>query len=209
MEYTDKQQQIMTIAEKLFSELGFEGASVRDIAKEAEVNVAMISYYFGSKDKLLEAIFIKHTDIIRLKLENILMDEKMDPLQRVNVMIDAYVEKAFRSQGFHRIMVREQMLNKDSHISKLLHEMKKRNQDLVRQLITYGQKQGVFKKNIDIPLMMATMVGTTYQLITTQHFYREINDLQDMPDEEFQKLIRKKLTVHLKTLFKAILTYEA
>jgi AcrR family transcriptional regulator len=208
MEYTDKQLQIMTIAERLFSELGFEGASVRDIAKEAEVNVAMISYYFGSKDKLLEAIFIKHTDTIRLKLENILMDEKMEPLQRVMVMIDAYVEKAFRSQGFHRIMVREQMLNKGSHISKLLHEMKKRNQQLVKQLITLGQKEGVFKKNIDIPLMMATMVGTTYQLITTQHFYREINGYQDMPEDEFQKLLRKKLTIHLKTLFKAILTYE-
>ena len=199
----------MTIAEGLFSEQGFDATSVRDIAKKANVNVAMISYYFGSKDKLLEAIFISHTSTVRLKLEHILMDDSLQPKQKIDVMIDAYVEKAFDRQGFHRIMVREQMLNKDSHITKLLHEMKKRNQQLVKQLITDGQKKGVFKKNIDIPLMMATMVGTTYQLITTQHFYREINDLQDMPDEDFQKLLKKKLTLHLNTLFKAILTYEA
>jgi len=37
-------------------ENGFDGTSVRDIAQKAGVNLAMISYYFGSKEKLLEAL---------------------------------------------------------------------------------------------------------------------------------------------------------
>jgi hypothetical protein len=56
---------------------------------------------------------------------------------------------------------------------------------------------------------MMTLVGTVSQLITTQHYYREINDLQSMPEEEFQKLIKKKLSQHLKKIFKSILTHEA
>jgi AcrR family transcriptional regulator len=55
MEFTDKQIQIIDIAERLFAERGFDGTSVRDIADEAGINVAMISYYFGSKEKLMEA----------------------------------------------------------------------------------------------------------------------------------------------------------
>jgi len=52
------------------------------------------------------------------------------------------------------------------------------------------------------------LIGTCSHLLTTQHFYREMNDLNSMPDDEFQKHIRKKLSIHLKSLFKAILIYE-
>ncbi len=51
MEYNEKQLQILEVAEKLFAANGFDGTSIRDIASEAEVNIAMISYYFGSKEK--------------------------------------------------------------------------------------------------------------------------------------------------------------
>ena len=67
MEYNDKQVQIMEIAEILFAEKGFNGTSVRDIAEKANVNLAMISYYFGSKDKLLEALFGYRGEHFKLK----------------------------------------------------------------------------------------------------------------------------------------------
>ena len=50
-------QKILFTAEKLFAEKGFYATSTRDIAKSAGVNVSMISYYFGSKEKLFEEIF--------------------------------------------------------------------------------------------------------------------------------------------------------
>ncbi|HNO01068.1 MAG TPA: TetR family transcriptional regulator, partial [Chitinophagaceae bacterium] len=43
----------MKKAEKLFAEKGYNGTSVRDIAEKAGINLAMVSYYFGSKEKLL------------------------------------------------------------------------------------------------------------------------------------------------------------
>lgn len=46
MEWNEKQLHILNAAEDLFANKGFEGTSVRDIAQKAEVNVAMISYYF-------------------------------------------------------------------------------------------------------------------------------------------------------------------
>ena len=52
----DKREHILTVAEELFGEKGFDGTSVRDIAQRAGVNLAMISYYFGSKEKLLESL---------------------------------------------------------------------------------------------------------------------------------------------------------
>ena len=125
-------------------------------------------------------------------------------------MIDIFLSKVFDQSNFHKIIVREQMMNnKDGIITSLIQESKKRNQAKIRELVQDGQKKGVFKKNIDISLMMITLVGTTNQFLTTQHYYKELNNLQDMPDDEFQKYMRKKISLHLKTMFKAILTYEA
>ena len=50
-------QKILLIALELFAELGFERATVRQIAKKAQVNVSAISYYFGDKVGLYRAAF--------------------------------------------------------------------------------------------------------------------------------------------------------
>ncbi len=46
MNFSDKQIQIIIAAEKLFSNKGCDGTVVRDIAEDAGINIAMISYYF-------------------------------------------------------------------------------------------------------------------------------------------------------------------
>jgi AcrR family transcriptional regulator len=208
MEYNEKQVQIMETAEILFAEKGFNGTSVRDIAEMANVNLAMVSYYFGSKDKLLEALFSYRGEHLKLKLENIIEDKKLNSLEKINMLIDHYIDKVMSQQCFSRIMAREQVLNHTGITAELIFQMKKRNQELITRLIHQGQKKGEFKKNIDIPLMMVTMIGTGNNMVATQHYYRQVNNLQSMSEEEFQKHIKKKLSQHLKKIFKAILTNE-
>jgi len=48
---------ILAVAEEIFSNVGFDGARVDDIAKKAGVNKALIYYYFKSKDEILETLF--------------------------------------------------------------------------------------------------------------------------------------------------------
>ena len=208
MEFPAKQILIMESAEKLFAEKGFAGTSVRDIADEAGVNLAMISYYFGSKDKLLEALFTYRGEHLKLKLENMAQDKNFTATEKMNILIDHYIDKIMNQQCFSRIMAREQVVNHTGITAQLIFQMKKRNQELISKLIHQGQKKGEFKKNIDIPLMMATLIGTANNLVATQFYYRELNDLQHMSEEEFQKHLKKKLSQHLKKLFKAILTNE-
>jgi AcrR family transcriptional regulator len=209
MAFNDKQLKIMETAEELFAEKGFSGTSVRDIADAADVNVAMISYYFGSKEKMLESLFNYRSESTMLKLESMYNNTALRPMEKVHQMIDYYIDKFFNQQRFHKVMMREQVGNHRHAIAGLIQDYKKRNQGLVKQLIHEGQKAGDFVKNVDIPLLMTTLVGTVSHMVTTQHSYKEINNLQAMPDDQFQKLIRKKLSAHIKFLFKAILTHEA
>jgi AcrR family transcriptional regulator len=52
---TDPKQEILAAAIGLFARKGFSATGVREIAQQARVNIAMISYYFGSKRGILEA----------------------------------------------------------------------------------------------------------------------------------------------------------
>src|SRR5512138_657276 len=103
MGYNDKQMQIMEAAEKLFSEKGFDGTSVRDIAEEAGVNLAMISYYFGSKEKLMQAIFRHRGEHMKLQLENMLKNQELGSLEKLNLLIDGFIDRVIKQQCFHKI----------------------------------------------------------------------------------------------------------
>ena len=48
---------ILGTAERLFAEYGYDGVSVRQIGAAADAQIALISYYFGTKDKLYRAVF--------------------------------------------------------------------------------------------------------------------------------------------------------
>lgn len=47
---------ILEAATTLFAKKGFDGASIREICKAADVNLCMISYYWGGKRELYEGI---------------------------------------------------------------------------------------------------------------------------------------------------------
>ncbi len=208
MEFNEKQLAIIDTAEKLFSIKGFDGTSVRDIANEAGINVAMISYYFGSKEKLMEAVFEEKTKKMRLKVESMLQDTTMTTRQKVNILIDDYVDKFMLQPEFHKIMLIEQITDKPGGVSDLILTLKKRNLTSVRKLILEGQKRGEFRKNIDPVLMMATMVGIVSQMIIGRRFYKEVNNLEHLSDTELNNHMRKKISLYIKKLFKVILTNE-
>ncbi len=52
----NSREKILKAATKLFAQKGFDGVSIREICKEAGVNICMISYYFGGKKELYQGI---------------------------------------------------------------------------------------------------------------------------------------------------------
>lgn len=55
-------ESILDAAEALFAEKGFAETSLRNITSEAGVNLAAVNYHFGSKQKLIQAVFARFLD---------------------------------------------------------------------------------------------------------------------------------------------------
>jgi AcrR family transcriptional regulator len=207
--YTEKQVSIINVAEKLFAEKGFHGTSVRDIALVADVNVAMISYYFGSKEKLLEAIVKQKMQASKDIVQELLDNESLPPIEKIYYLIDVFTDKVFVNQRFHCIMAREQMNQEgDSAVRNMIMVNKREVSALIRELVLEGQRKGAFTKDVDILMIGTTLFGTLNHAISGQDFHRKLAGLEDMPEQEFRVYLSKRLSGHLKKVFKAILTHE-
>jgi AcrR family transcriptional regulator len=85
---------ILDTAEALFSELGYEGTSIRDIATGCNIQAAVVGYHYGSKVELFNAVVGRRAVIIndarRWALDAQLSVRKKEPLA-VDVLIHMYV----------------------------------------------------------------------------------------------------------------------
>jgi AcrR family transcriptional regulator len=210
MEYNPKQLQIISVAERLFAAKGFSATSIRDISQEADINVSMVSYYFGSKEKLIEALFEVRSRDFRTRLDDLLTNLDLSPFQRVNLMIDGIVDRITEKQCFHNIVVREQ-LSPDGRtpvIAELLQELKLNNLRAMQNIIHEGQKFGVFNKDVDVLLLSTTLFGTINQALSTKSFYRVVYGLEGLSEEDQESHMKEKLRIHLKKLFRGLLSPE-
>ncbi|MBC9934299.1 TetR/AcrR family transcriptional regulator [Chitinophaga qingshengii] len=207
-DYNDKQLSIISVAERLFAEKGFHGTSVRDIAQEADVNIAMISYYFGSKDKLLEAVFRHRMNASRIFINELVENNTMAPLEKIYSLIDRFINKMLNEQNFQCIMSREQLNKEQSPVRDLIWQLKSEMLGLMRPIVTNAQDAGIFMMDVDVEMLMTTLFGTIHQIIPAQHLLRTNTDYAHLNDQEFKEYLRLRLSNHLKKLFKAILTHE-
>lgn len=75
-------EKMVAITARILREKGFKAATVRTIAKEANVNIAAVRYYFGSKEELIGAAL----EYMMSALENVvsvLDDSRLSPTERM------------------------------------------------------------------------------------------------------------------------------
>jgi len=208
MTYNDKQLQIISAAELRFSDKGFDGTSVRDIAEAAGVNVAMISYYFGSKEKLMQAIFEQRTQHTTARIEGLLHDDTLTPFEKMEKVIDDFADRVVEKHKFYRLMICDQVIEKNNVIAGLLGDLKKKNADLINKLIADGQQKKIFKENIDVAMLMNTMSGIIMHSFMGKDYYKNYHNLQHLSEEQFFELFKERLKKYVKDIFKSILIYE-
>jgi AcrR family transcriptional regulator len=201
----DKQIQILEVAETLFAEKGFDGTSIRDISKVAKINVAMVSYYFGSKEKLLESLVLFKTSGLKEHLVN-LIDENLEPFDKINKLISLYINRLNCNKGIYRILHFELASKKRVLELQSFADIKKANLKSLELIIQEGQAKGVFRKDVIIPLLTPTILGTYFHFQMNKPFFEEILDLKT--EEAYNNYVKTDLTKHIQQTIKALLKYE-
>lgn len=203
MSSENKREHILTAAEELFGEKGFDATSVRDIAHHAGVNLAMISYYFGSKEKLLESLIELRAGYMYGILEELNQDQTLTPWDKMDRVIDFYVDRILNNLRFHNIMYREATSSRSNEIRDKLVDIKLRNLEQITKLIRDGQQKKLFRE-VDIPMTVGTMMGTISSYTQSRPYGCQILALgYDASDEAYRTKLAPRLKSHLKQLMRA------
>ncbi len=85
---------ILSAAEVLFAQRGFDGASLRQLTAAAGVNLAAVNYHFGSKDKLVEQVFRRRLDALNGRRLEALAKIEGGADTTLEDVLDAYIRPA-------------------------------------------------------------------------------------------------------------------
>jgi TetR/AcrR family transcriptional regulator, cholesterol catabolism regulator len=97
---------ILVHATGVFYEKGYEGASMRDLARTSGMSLSGLYYYFESKEKLLYLIQ-KHTFSTIVERLRQSLDEVSDPEQRIRVFILNHLEYFLANREAMKVLSHE------------------------------------------------------------------------------------------------------
>lgn len=199
-----KEEHILLHAEKLFAEKGFEGSSTREISKKAKVNVSMISYYFGSKEKLFVKIFeVRMTESLKYS-EDVLANQNLNEWEKLVIIIDRYIDRVKNLKTFYRILQREQLNSKNPDIAEFLKKSKKGFLAIYTELFDKGFEKKLFHKRPRIEFVHSTVSGTVFTALNTLPVYKEFFQ----GDENYEDIYFDEIKIHIHNILKHLLGYE-
>src|SRR3954470_11364138 len=85
------EEKIKNAARTIFHKKGFAATRTRDIAEEAGINLALLNYYFRSKEKLFDIVMAERIDKLFSVLAPLLFDEDTSLEEKLQKITDQYI----------------------------------------------------------------------------------------------------------------------
>lgn len=86
------EERIKEAARIVFTRKGYSATRTRDIAEQAGLNLALLNYYFRSKEKLFEIIMIEKVQQLFLSVSPVFNDEKTTLEDKISLIVSRYIE---------------------------------------------------------------------------------------------------------------------
>lgn len=147
---------------KLFAKLGLDKCSTREIAKESDSNISLISYYFGGKEGLYKEVMRQHINEVKDSVQNNMQNTQFKPgtkeyfVEEVSSMVESMIRFRVNNPEMAKIFAREKLTGMVH--SKEIHE------EIIYPLIQKfvesfkdGQKRGYIQAGIDPVLFFVTL----------------------------------------------------
>jgi len=205
-----KEEHIMMVAEKLFAANGYNGTSVRDIATKAKVNVSMISYYFGSKENLMEELFKWRMEEGLNFAKNILENDELNEIQKIDAFIDNFVNRVQRLRDFFLLVHTQQVISQNKNIQNFLRASKINYIEINQKIIEQGLEEGIFTKKPSYHLVQCTISGTIFNAMHGIKMYKEYlkKHNPDFDEKHYENQYFQEAAAHVKTIVRALVGYN-
>ncbi|HUA75424.1 MAG TPA: TetR/AcrR family transcriptional regulator [Solirubrobacteraceae bacterium] len=160
----DKRRLILDAAVRVFARQGFHACRVSDIADEAGVAYGLVYHYFGSKDEVLDTLFLERWQVMLELIREV--DAEPLPVREKLGAIAAFIVDSYRHDpDLMKVIIVEvtRAANSfgDTHIGTI-----REAYELIGRIVQRAQDDGVFKAEIDARFAAMAFYGVIEQLLT-------------------------------------------
>jgi TetR/AcrR family transcriptional regulator len=189
---SDRRQDLIDAASKLFAERGFDSVSVREVADDAGVTPAMISYYFRDKQGLQRAVLESGLDHL---LEAITQIASHYDGAMIDAFISTYIRVINDDPWIPQLMVREVLSRDTPYRDVIVERFASKAATIMPAGIAQDIKSGYLREDMDPRLMLFSLIGMCL------FPYIAAPLLQPVFGVDFDETFADRLTQHTKNLF--------
>nr|WP_286947982.1 TetR/AcrR family transcriptional regulator [Pseudomonas sp. UBA6718] len=158
---TVQREQLLSIATDLFAQQGIQATRLRAIAERAGVTPALLNYYFGSKERLVEAMVEERFLPLVARAAAQLQQAGDDPLALVEAFIRDMVRNVTEQPWLSQLWVREILCEGGVLRERLMHRVAPMVPLLLAQKFAAAQARGALNPGLDPRLLVVSLIGLT------------------------------------------------
>lgn len=176
----DRRRAILQAAVRVFARRGFHACRVSDIADEAGVAYGLVYHYFGSKDSVLDTLFLERWDVMLAMIAEI--DAREAPAREKLQQIASFILDSYdHDPDLMKVIIVEVTRAANSfgqtHLGRI-----KEAYARIAEIVRRAQAEGVFKPQLDAEFAAMAFYGAIEQVLTGWIF-----DLLPRGQEEFER----------------------
>lgn len=202
--FGEKEEHILNIAMEVFTEKGFDGAKMQEIADRAGINKALLHYYFRNKERLYSHVFKMVFSKFMLNWTDIFGGEG-SLKEVIRIFIDRFIDHIKKDPRIPMFIAHE--LGKGGGtVSSVIAEFSKQLPESgpwkLLVLIARAKEKGEIRSDVDPRQFIVTLLGAcVYFFIAEPIITRLFSDPEPFDRERFLEE-RKESILH--TLFHGI-----
>ena len=143
-----RRQQIMVAAKRVFSDKGFNKATMEDIAQEAELSPGTLYLYFKNKEELYASLSLRILQYLLIRVEHVNEEKDSGPEEKlkslVDAMYDVYEFDPLIIINMFHLQSSETLKNLSPQLMEEIKMLSRKSLGSIAQIFKEGVENGIF-----------------------------------------------------------------
>ena len=181
------EEKIKSAARTIFHKKGFAATRTRDIAEEAGLNLALLNYYFRSKQKLFDLIMLESLQQFLKSMTDVFNNQETSLEKKIELLVSNYIDLLAEEPDIPLFILSELRNNPQELVSKMKIKEVMMKSYLMKQL-QQAMQEGRIAPVHPLHFIMNIMGLTVFPFIARPI----LSNLGDLSDGDFNQLMAQR-----------------
>jgi TetR/AcrR family transcriptional regulator len=179
----DQRARLLDAAIALFSRQSIAETSLRAVARRARVTPALVHYYFGNREQLVDALVVERIVPLVLGVGAKLATAGPDPRALIRTFVATIIGMLAENPWLPPIWVREVLTESGALRERMMTQIAPNIAPELARRLAEAQRAGLLNPGLDPKLAVVSLIGLTVFPLAAQSIWRRLLDAEDIDTE--------------------------